>query len=291
MATYENEISVKNNIVVSDEDSVAIVHPETTTAPETEPKKKVVMVGSLPEGAYLKWAPIPFESFGRTTRITNDELSSKIHKAFGQNFHELVGANVGCVNGNFTLELFFEQNTTDCPKDKIRNLVNLTAPDGVTGLFAKNQIVQNRANNKNFTLNDETKMLLSKFMYGGKEKNSYKNTKRWAQCIRQFPLPVNAYGDPFYRNGDRILVCVIGLDLRRVLQELYGTDMVVSTSTTSGYSHNNTTAMAYYEPRFIKMNTNGTFIMNIEQFDKGAVEKYVARENPQLIYNTGVMYW
>lgn len=293
MATYEKIKTSVKNVVTTDSNDTTVVE---NANPATE--KKITMVGKLPLGAHLDWAPITFESFGRTTRVTNDELSRKIYAAFSESFHDLIGANITCTPGgnggsNFNLELFFEQNTDPRPAGKIENLVNLTSPNGAKGLFAKNQIVQNRVNNKNFTLNDETRMLLSEFMYGGKDHNKYSDAKTWSKWIRQIPIPVRAYSDPFYRNGDRIVICVGGLDLRRVLQKLYGKEMVISTSTSADGTIVNNTATAFYEVRFIKMsqNGNGTFIMNIEQFDKGAVEFYTARENPQMVQNTGIVYY
>lgn len=249
------------------------------------------MVGSIPESAELQWSPLVFQSFGHTTRITNDELARRIRTAYGATFHDLKGCNVTFLNGNFNVELFFEVNTDPVPDGKINNLDNLTAPINSGNLFYRNQVVQHKLKGESFTINDETKLLLSDCMYGGRQANK-PNSKRWKDYVTEIHVPLSAYSDPFFRqrNAERVMVRVTGLDLRRILQKLYGDEMVISTST-DGESAVNNMAKAFYEPRFIKMLPNGTFVMNIEQFDKAAVEQFVVKENPQLQQTTGVVYY
>ena len=131
-----------------------------------------------------------------------------------------------------------------------------------------------------FTLNNETKLLLSKYMYGGKNANMPNNKKVWGNenVLREVHIPVT---DPFRRayNTDRILVRVSNFDLRRILQELYGYNMITKTVADSN-GDLTYRSEARYEVRFIKANADGTFIMNIEQFDSAAIEKIFMQENP-----------
>lgn len=252
---------------------------------------KVEMVGSLPANAYLEWAPIPFKAFGRTTRVRSDVLSKFIYGEFRKTFHDIRGVNIAYVNGNFVLELYFENNTEEMKQGTIKNLDNLVVsnhPIGNNNLLARKRIVNNRINGKTYTLTDETKLLLSDLMYGGREQNK-PNNNRWNQFIQEVHVPTN---DPFFRRSERILLRVVGLDFRRVLQKLYGRLMVTETVAQGNGKDVNYRSIAYYEPRYIKANADMTFIMNIECFDKAAVEEFTVRENPIAQYNaSGVNYY
>ena len=232
----------------------------------------------------LKWQPESFEAFGKTTRINSAELSRKIYAHFSQTFHELKGCNMVVLpNMQIGVELYFERNTESLPSGKIMNLDSLVDPvssGSRANLYERMQVTQNRRLGKTFTLNNETKLLLSKFMFGGKAANLPNNNKVWGNenTLREVHIPVN---DPFRRsmNTDRILVRVSGLDIRRILQELYGRDIVTKTVANES-GDTNYRSEARYEVRFIKANVDGSFIMNIEQFDSAAIEKIFMQENP-----------
>lgn len=285
MATY-----VKN--LIQEEEVPETVVKETN---KTESSEK--MVGSIPENSRLEWSPIPFESFGKTTRIHSDELARKIRAAFGETFHDLCGANVIYENNNFVVKLYFAYNLDPIPEGKIRNLISLTntspSDSSNMGLYQKMNVIQNRYDGKRYTINDETKLLLSDFMYGGRQANK-PNSKSWNnpdpkhKRIVEIAEPISSYGN---RNAERTIVSIQNdIDLRRVLQKLYGDDMVIKTQ--SGLDSDiNSHAKALYEPRFVKYCANGTFIMNIEQFDKGAVEQFAIQENPQFQRIPNVIFY
>ena len=264
-----------------------------TAAQAADPNvPKVEMVGSIPADSYLQWTPAAFKAFGCTTRVRSDVLAKMIYGAFSKTFHDRRGANIAFMNGNFVLELYFENNTEELKSGAIMNLVNLVAPtpNNVSGtnLLARKRVVNNRVNGKTYTLNDETKLLLSDFMYGGRENNK-PTSNRWHQFIQEVHVPTT---DPFFRSSERILLRVVGLDFRKVLQMLYGRLMVTETVAQGNGKDVNYRAVAYYEPRYIKANADMTFIMNIEQFDKGAVEEFTVRENPLAQFNvSGVNYY
>lgn len=231
----------------------------------------------------LKWQPETFEAFGKTTRKNSAELSRQIYAYFSQTFHELRGCNIILLpNGQFGIELFFERNTEPLPDGKIMNLDSLIDPVSSknTNLYDRMNVVQNRYKGKAYTLNNETRLLLSKFMYGGKNANLPNNNKVWGNenVLREVHIPTN---DPFRRgyNSDRILVRVSGLDIHKVLQELYGRDIITKTVVDAD-GDTNFRSEARYEVRFIKALVDGSFIMNIEQFDTGAIEKIFMQENP-----------
>jgi flavodoxin len=200
MASYEIDNNI-NNVVITEEPAEEVTPNYNTPAPTGNGgEAKSDMVGQLKKGSALDWAPTTFVSFGKVNRTTTAELASKIHAAFGATFHDLLGAAINIdPKGNFKLELLFEQNTEKCPSGKITNLVGLTCATGANSFFAKNQIIQNRVNNKAYTLNAETKMLLAEFMCGGAKANKYTDAKKWDSHISQVPIPVSAYRDPYYR--------------------------------------------------------------------------------------------
>lgn len=231
----------------------------------------------------LKWQPETFEAFGKTTRKNSADLSRQIFAHFSQTFHELRGCNMIVLpNGQIGVELYFERNTEPLPNGKIMNLDSLIDPVGGsrTNMYERMNIVQNRRMGKAFTLNNETKLLLSKFMYGGKNANMPNNNKVWGNenVLREVHIPTN---DPFRRgfNSDRILVRVSGLDIHKILQELYGRDIITKTVVDKDGDINHRSE-ARYEVRFIKALVDGSFIMNIEQFDTAAIERIFMQENP-----------
>ena len=233
----------------------------------------------------LKWQPETFEAFGKTTRMNSAELSRKIYAHFKQTFHELRGVNIVMLaNAQIAVEMFFERNTETLPDNKIMNLdslVDISGSGSRTNMYERMNVVQNRRMGKTFTLNNETKLLLSKFMYGGENANMPNNNKVWGNenVLREVHIP--ASNDPFRRGygTDRILVRVTGFDIRRILQELYGRDIITKTVANES-GDTNYRSEARYEVRFIKANPDGTFVMNIEQFDSAAIEQIFMRENP-----------
>ena len=197
-------------------------------------------------------------------------------------------------NGQIAVEMFFERNTEPLPDNKIMNLDSLVDPVGSgsrANMYERMNVVQNRRMGKTFTLNNETKLLLSKFMYGGKNANMPNNNKVWGNenVLREIHIPTN---DPFRRgyNTDRIMVRGSGLDIRRILQELYGRDIITKTVANES-GDTNYRSEARYDIRFIKANTDGTFIMHIEQFDSAAIEKIFIKENPMPQQYLGVQMY
>ena len=125
-------------------------------------------------------------------------------------------------------------------------------------------------------------------MYGGVNKdNDPANKKFWSRndIVNEQHIPVqtpmNMY-DPFHRGvgAERVFVRVAGLDIRRIVQEIYG-DKIITKTIVNETADVNHRSPAHYEVRFIKqVGANGTFIMHIEQFDVVAVEKSYVKENP-----------
>lgn len=236
----------------------------------------------ISENAHITWSPLPFESFGKIMRTTNRALATAVKEYYQKTFHDLRGVNLRYVPGlqaPFVFEFFFAKNSMPKPDGKIYNLKDLTIPAKGDNLYTKKQVLDNKVVGKQYTLNDETKLLLSDIMYGGKNANNPKNG-RWNNYITDFWNQTNDW--TFNPNAGEFLVRVTGcFDIHRILQKLYGNSMVVKTEKVEN-GDRNLSSTAAYEVRFIKyaFNEPNIFIMNVEQFDKSAVEEITIKENP-----------
>lgn len=244
----------------------------------------------------LKWTPIPFQAFGKTTRITSVELSKLIRTAFGCVFHELRGVNVLAMNNQFIVEMFFQRNNDPLPEGKIMNLDSIADPVGSSNnMYIKNQIVQNKRNGFTYSINNETRLLLSRYMHQGEEANK-PNNKKWNTSndvhamVREIHTSVQ--NPLMYRgaNIEEVYLRVTNFDLKRILQALYG-DTMITTTVYNGEKDTNYSSKARYQPRFAKANNDRTFILNIEQFDPDAVEDIIMRENPMMQNLSGIQMY
>jgi hypothetical protein len=281
LSLYKNIMKVGGTCFMATEKTIFnnVVTDDETNAGVNNTKYPIEYGQDFDGTEELQWQPESFEAFGKTTRIDSAELASKICAHFKQTFHELKGCNLIAHPGNqIAVELYFERNTEECPRDKIMNLESLI--DGSSkNLFHRQQAVNNRREGKTFTLNNETKLLLSKFMFGGKNVN-LPNSKVWTRddTIREIHIPVQS---SYYKgyNAERILIRVSNLDIRKILQEMYGYDIVTKTVANEN-ADMNFRSLARYEVHFIKSLADGRFIMNIDQFDSAAIEKIFMQENP-----------
>ena len=232
----------------------------------------------------IVWDPITFSAFGRIMRTTNQDISVLIKEYYGKTFHDLRGTFIQWDGQQMILTIYFSKNMEPCPEGKIENLVDISAASNGNNYFVMKQAIHNKAMGKRYSLNDETKLLLSDICYGGRQQAKPNNTKFWNQAISDMWLPT---ADPFYgpRTG-QLLLCVRGcFDFHRVLSKLFGRRMVVETTKQQEGSEiieTNHYSNAAYEARYIKPvpNNPNVFVMHIEQFDKNAVDRIMVQENP-----------
>lgn len=234
----------------------------------------------------LEWDPVPFIAVGKMARTSTKKLAILIREKLQTQFHDLKGCRIDYDfnTRNFVTTLVFENNASDVPEGKIKNLVNVAkeAPQG-RDLFAANRALQNKYHGNTYALSKETKILLSEFMYGGRDGNK-PDSKSWNRNVKEHLEPANAaYSGIAYNfnrfDSERILILVTGIDIRVLLRKLYGTAMVEETKTYSDGSQENVEAPAFYDLRFIKNAPDGSCIINIEQINKNEVEKIMAKES------------
>lgn len=259
----------------------------------------------LSENARLLFDPLPFNSIGNITYTTNRELSTAIRQFYGNTFHDLVGVNIllgsptGMPNINFNLQFFFQKNTAPCPENKIENLCDLTSLNGENGLYARQQIIQNKASGKKYTLNKKTRLLLGDIMYGGNKNkdNNPEKEVRWDKFISTRNQPTL---NPMYGNrAFEMIICVGGcFDIHRVLKKIYGNKMVVRTQTKRGSDGKLETTNILAEEVQYKIALNGfsptdpnVFNINVEQFDANAVRELTAQSIPRMPNGAGPVFW
>ena len=265
-------------------------------------QSQVKMYDDLPETAELQWNPIGYKAFGKIMRTTNRAIATAIREYYAKTFHDLRGVNImyDPSHAQFVTEFYFAKNMTPCPENKLENLRDLTVISGQDrhNLYFQKQIVDNKGFGKHYTINDKTRLLLSDIMYGGKAANK-PNSKVWNQphVIDEIRTPST---DVTYdmRRSFNILVRISGVfDFRRILTKLFGTKMIIETKPYTDEQGNtrtkNVSVEAAYEARYIKPVPNEAFvfIMNIEQFDKSAVEELVLKENPVRPVMNGIIYY
>lgn len=243
----------------------------------------------IKESDIVTFEPIPFEAFGKTTRINSYKLAQIIREQFQKKFHDVIGAFVGYAGNNFTVTLFFQDNPDQIPVGKIKNLVNYQTNDGVDrkSLWEQSQMLKRRSTGKTFALNDATKLLLSDFMYGGKGANKPNNEKRWTESTfeRRVPAPTSLY----QYGAENIIIGVTNIDLKAICHKLFGNTIITSTKyDEDGTAYNTQSNGAFYEVRYSKPMPDGSFMINIEQFDRQKVEEYTKNENPQMVMGSGL---
>lgn len=224
----------------------------------------------------LQWESRAFDAFGKTTRISSKDLAIEIKEQFQETFHELAGCFVTFDKG-FQVTLYFEKNANPCPEEKVLSLVDFTNAQGLNknNLIEGMKYLNNKTSGKTFELNAETKEMLSDFMFGGRRAK-----RDWNQFVSERRMPSDIYNiNPSIPHGERILLAVTGLDLRLILRAMYGPTMITGTYEKDGQVYN-TTSRAMYDAKYGRPMPDGTFMINIEQFDADKVEELTRKENP-----------
>ena len=264
----------------------------------TEKKEKMITITTsegvkeIPENTRLDFEPMVFKPFGKTTRINSAALAKAIRIQFQKKFHDCCGCIIEAIppQNNLAVTLFFQNNAKDIEPGKFKNLVNYTgdrpAKKDITQMMG---YVNKQRSGKIYELNDETKLFLSDYMFGGRSGNPLKNTSKWDSLIfeRRVPAgPVYAYG------AENVIIGVRGLNLQLLCKALYGNEMIISTTLNAdGKAEIESSESAYYECRPSKMLPDGTFMINIEQFDREMVDQYTRTENPQIAQSFGVQMY
>jgi hypothetical protein len=232
----------------------------------------------------LDWDIFEGSKVGNTYIYTDGELSIEIRERLQKTFHDCIGIQINPeFNGIFPVSIVFKYNTQQCPEDKIRSLIDVTKirkSDGKPSFLDAKRTQLNAVNGTKYVLNDETKLLLAEFMFGGKKANM-PDSKNWDHNVRQvINQVVSPYGVPGTNNYVDIYVEVMNVNFRALLRKLFGKSLVVSTSKDENGQTINYTSSAKYDAHQTRRNIDGTFNIKITQFDEAAVERLYAKNNP-----------
>jgi len=261
------------------------------------PLKDLVIYDRLSNKATAKFSPYTFRSFGNIMRLTNQQLSIIIREYYQKIFHDLRGVYIAYQPGMkspFNVDFYFTKNMAECPEGKITNIDDLTKVGKEANIYQKNKALQNKMSGNIYTINDDTKVLLSEIMYGGKgEKSNNPHSNKWKQCCMSRWIPAR---DSQYRPGaGELWIRVYGcFDIRLILKKIFDENMITYTKTiktSDGYDAENFTAACMYEARFVKWVNSNVFVMNIEQFDSKAVAEFAIADNPQMQLANGFIYY
>lgn len=265
-------------------------------------QKPPKMYGRLQEDAYLKFDWDPFKAAGKISFSTNKEICERIKAKFAQTFHDLEGVML-YFNGNttsgkppFDLQFFFANNPAPVPDTKIKNVVSLVDVVKNTDNFYELQKARsNSAIGNYYTLSDETKLLLSNFMLGGRSKNM-PNSGSWNGHINVFTVNVpNAMATFINPNANKVIVSVRDLDIRAILKYcLYGSEMVTETVTDADGNSANIMSQAHYDLTYgdVVSAINQIFSIKIDQFDPNAIAELFNKTYPYASIPTpGIKYF
>ena len=268
-----------------------------------EDAAKLKSYGELTSEAILKWNPLPLECIDKVWRMSNADICKMIKTYYQKTFHDLKGVNLRYVYGqskpgDFQLELWFGMNNEPCPSNKLKSVVDLTSisnNNGSDDLFAKKRVLNNISTNKKFTINNETKLLLSDITY----ENMMPENKKWNDCIiqRVNNLPYNFNGG--YAPGSvDISVEVTGcFNINKVLKKLFGNNIVKQTEHTmedGQYVDKNTESeAAVYWVDYIEPSKRDAMIyyIHVNQFDANQIRERNLKENPIQQYMYGSLYF
>lgn len=242
------------------------------------------------ENLTLDWEPEDFSIIGSFSRINSATLAHAITQKMKETFHDYSGTYIGWDGRNFNVTLFFAPNNEPVPDGKIKNLINLTSGDGVNkkDLFNAMQYISRKYSGETYTLNDETKELLSDLMYGGRRAMPFNDKNKWNNVIFERREPAN---NMWERGAEKITIGVNGLDLRKICRLLYGSKMCTGTFVNAEGKTVAKYAKAMYDVRYAKHKPeDGTFYINIDQFDPDVVEELNRKENSFVMPGSIQMY-
>ena len=251
---------------------------------------------------HVDWEAEEFKPFGHIMRVNSIDLARSISRRYAKVFHDYKGCNIICGAPNqFFVQMVFEYNPAPVPEGKYRALVNVLDRSDIktSNSFIRMQALQPAAIQQNqktpdvFQLTEEAKQILSDCTYP--HKNGDRFWKDTTSCIHSQAAPVSyGYGAPMMPGADKITVVFTGLSLRSVLKKLFKNSMIKGLERDkNGENVVRISGDTLYEARFIKVKpSDGSFYMNIEQFDRQTTEELIAEEYPNYNINfSNIVYY
>jgi hypothetical protein len=268
----------------------SVVVSATKNAEQTQ--QQVKTYNGFDADSRLDWDIFEAQKVGNYYVYSNAELAVQFRTRLQRTFHDCMGVVIyPAINGNFPCSIIFKYNPADCPEDKIRSLVDVTKinKSSKPNFYDYRMKQMNDFNGVKYELNDETKLLLAEFMYGGKKANM-PESGRWKNNIIQQKIQTPVmYGMGAMSNNIEIYIEVINVNFRALLRKLFGNTLVLSTVKDESGRIVNYTGTAKYQPRILKSNPDGTFNIAIDQFSEQKIDELYSIANPSMC-DIGVGY-
>jgi hypothetical protein len=242
----------------------------------------------LDSRASLDWEVMPVESIGHSIIINSAVLMMTIRERMQKTFHDFAGVDIFVPKPGrqvFECRFAFWYNPAPVPEGKIKSLVDVTkVKPNENSFYNMKQASNHIINGVKYELNDETKLLISDMLYGGRKANM-PNSKNWnnRDNVEQSVIQIRNDFSGYYQRSStnvQIYVDVKNVDLRLVLKKLFGKSMIISTTKDSAGKTVNYSVDCLYNPISYTGRPDNTFDITISQFDPNAVRKLFAQQHP-----------
>lgn len=298
--------------------------PGVTAAPvvkqpgeETNEKKGPVMYGRFSPKCDLDLIPDPLESFGSISRVRASKLAVTIKEKLRVIFPDLFGVIIrygfdpSQKRNKFFTSLLFQENAsaTENNPATVKSVVNLSKKTDEEKANKNNvwytvQRMKAQEMNNMFTINDETRFLLSTIMEGGK--NSPKNKPESALWRNKIdvndyeshlevmtqPVAINNGFQIQMRNtAQQVIIQVNHIDLEAVLRKVYGKEIVFKTEVDENNEAHNFTSEAIYHAEYKGHINQYDMYINIETIAVKQVLKLASEEQAGSYVIGGIQYW
>lgn len=188
--------------------------------------------------------PQPFPTSAKISFMSQAELSMAIKDYLSSFMNDIDGVMVHTVNGSVAVEVFMAKNTSN-PEGKIESLEEVIPASRdrkqLAGLnyAEKMGIVSDIKAGRKYNVSDDTKKIFANFVFNSYlEKKNGKmimpvDSKHWTESRNNLPAIFTEYEDRSDMRGYYVpsafvvKVRVLGLDLNKILQAMYGRDIEV----------------------------------------------------------------
>ena len=163
---------------------------------------------------------VEFPETMKTQLTTTAKLSELVGEFFLPIFPDYDGAYINLVNGQFQLCLYFRDKIDDSHLAEgqykaVRNVISAKT-DRSCPMIDRIRNMNDINGSRNITLTEELKSALEPFMI--KHNNAQVN---WGQVISEVT-------EPGYNNSQYIYLKIMGLDIYKILREIYGNKIKVN---------------------------------------------------------------
>lgn len=232
--------------------------------------------------------------------IRNDDLAHRITEKYKNVFHDMLGCNI-VLNANCTFDIlfYFTPNKDPKPEGKISSVINIADATKATAnnYYTQRQAMYNKEHGNLFSLNDDTKLLLSHLMLGGKDKFKPRS-RNWDRNIKvtmQPVAPTPGYMPSMYNPNALIPVIeVSGFNFYEILNACLENQFVTKTEQKPDGTQENTVTNGCWDAALnnrIPPIEPGTFFITLTQFSPEEISAFIAKNTKQVRTFPGIIVY